>query len=720
LTINAGGITAAGNDTDEDINVTGAALATVTVNGTAKVAADNINAAGASTVSLDLADTSAFNVVTTSTAATLNIDGAGALTLGVLDDGFTSVAAGTHSGGVTFTVAVASPELVATLGTGNDTVTTDDDGFTAANAFAINAGGGTDTLILAAAADLDTAAESARYTNFETIQTANSLDMDLVTFATALNVDTASSKVYNDMSATMGNAVTAVGHQTSATFALKTATGTNDVLDLTMGTGLTTSVATNLVTGVVVNGFETLNYAENGGATATAGANRTSTIAAITGTSLNDINLTGRAVTIGNLATTVAVDIDGSALTGNGNTGTNIQGLTVSGSAVAGSVITGSDLQDSMTVGAEGSTYNGGAGNDVFSATMALINADGTTDLNLNGGTGTDTLTLTNTTGLTMTDTHFTNISNMEGLTLTNTGAADTVITAASAFNSAFSTGAVITSGNIAATKDITLNAGLATVDVTLAIAATTQTGAATEINTIVTGSGADTITYTDVGFVGVAGAAQGAINIDTNAGDDTITVTTGTLLGNGSSVAVPIVIAGGSGQDSITMTHTNSNFAFGVARYDFAAGDSNTVTYDTITGINVAAAALFSDQINVEGTGTVGAFTATVDSGTILSHDTTAGVITFDDAGTFAAAITINAANLADVVGYLGTNAAANESHVFTFDSTGDGTADGSMVHHQGSAAGVADDLIFLAGVTTIDAIIVANANGANDIFIL
>jgi hypothetical protein len=98
LTINAGGITAAGNDTDEDINVTGAALATVTVNGTAKVAADNINAAGASTVSLDLADTSAFNVVTTSTAATLNIDGAGALTLGVLDDGFTSVAAGTHSG----------------------------------------------------------------------------------------------------------------------------------------------------------------------------------------------------------------------------------------------------------------------------------------------------------------------------------------------------------------------------------------------------------------------------------------------------------------------------------------------------------------------------------------------------------------------------------------------------------------------------------------------
>jgi hypothetical protein len=353
---------------------------------------------------------------------------------------------------------------------------------------------------------------------------------------------------------------------------------------------------------------------------------------------------------------------------------------------------------------------------------MALINADGTTDLNLNGGTGTDTLTLTNTTGLTMTDTHFTNISNMEGLTLTNTGAADTVITAASAFNSAFSTGAVITSGNIAVTKDITLNAGLATVDVTLAIAATTQTGATTEINTIVTGSGADTITYTDTGFVGVAGGAQGAINIDTNAGDDTITVTTGTLLGNASSVAVPIVIAGGSGQDSITMTHTNSNFAFGVARYDFAAGDSNTVTYDTITGINVAAAALFSDQINVEGTGTVGAFTATVDSGTILSHDTTAGVITFDDAGTFAAAITINAANLADVVGYLGTNAAANESHVFAFDSTGDGTADGQMVHHQGATAATADDLIFLSGLTTIDSIITTNASvvGGNDAFIV
>ena len=229
-------------------------------------------------------------------------------------------------------------------------------------------------------------------------------------------------------------------------------------------------------------------------------------------------------MTISNVATTKAVDIDGSALTGNGNTGANVQGLTVAGSAVTGSTITGSAFNDSMTVGAEGSTYSAGAGTDAFSATVALITADGTTDLVLDGGAGTDTLTLTNTTGNTMTDSHFTNISNMEKLTLTNTGAADTSITAGAAFNAAFADGVTITSGNIAATQDITIAAGLATVGMTVTIAATSQTGAATETNSIVTGSGADTVTYTDTGWVGSASTnASGTFAIDTNGGNDTI-----------------------------------------------------------------------------------------------------------------------------------------------------------------------------------------------------
>jgi len=488
------------------------------------------------------------------------------------------------------------------------------------------------------------------------------------------------------------------------------------VLTLGMGSGATTAAATNVVTGITVTGFETVNVVENGGPTATAGANRTATVAVLTGATLNDVNLIGRAVTITNLGTTVPVDIDGTALTGNGNalTAGTIQGLTVGGSAVAGSTIRGSEVNDSMTIGAEGSTYLGNGGNDAFSATMALINADGSTDLVINGGEGTDTVTLTNTTGLTMADTHFTNLSNMEGLTLQNTGAADTSITTGAAFNSAFANGAVITSGNIAATQDITFAGGLSTVDTTVTIAATTQSGVLTETNSITTGSGADTVTYTDTGWVGdnIANNAQGTLVFDTRAGNDTISVTVGTNVANGNATGQSITITGGAGTDSITKVGTNANVAVGATHFNHAAGDSSTTAWDTITGFDVGTAGTFSDLLEFEGTAAVSDFTATVDFGVIKSHaHATAGVITFDDTADFSTALIISATNIADVVGYLKANAGANDVAAFLYDADGDGTADGTMVFHQSSSAGGADDMVLLAGVTTVATVVLGGA---------
>jgi len=393
----------------------------------------------------------------------------------------------------------------------------------------------------------------------------------------------------------------------------------------------------------------------------------------------------------------------------------------VAGSAVAGSTIRGSEVNDSMTIGAEGSTYLGNGGNDAFSATMALINADGSTDLTINGGDGTDTLTLTNTTALTMADTHFTNLSNMEGLTLSNTGAADTSITTGAAFNAAFANGAVITSGNIAAAQDITVAAGLSTVDTTVTIAATSQTGASTETNSITTGTGADTVTYTDAGFVGVANAAQGSITIDTRAGNDTISVTVGTALAaDAASISQLLTVTPGSGTDSLTKVGTNGDFGLGSMIVVFAGGDSSTSAWDTVTGFDLSTANTFSDGLNFEGTAAVSDFTTTVDFGIIQSHAHTNGVITFDDVADFSTALVISATNIADVVGYLKANAAANDTPAFLYDSDGDGTADGTMVFHQGSSAGVADDLVFLAGVTA-DSVIATNASaGADDLFVL
>jgi hypothetical protein len=377
-------------------------------------------------------------------------------------------------------------------------------------------------------------------------------------------------------------------------------------------------------------------------------------------------------------------------------------------------------VRDSFTVGAEGSTYNGGAGNDAFTATVALINADGATDLTLVGGAGTDTLTLTDTTGNTLIDTHFTNLSGFEKLTLTNTGAADTSITTGAAFNAAFASGATITSGDIAAAQDITISAGLSTVATTVSIAATSQTGADGETNSITTGSGADTVTYTDTGWIGTTGGAQGTIVIDTRGGNDTISVTVGTLVAadtGSASSGLAISITGGTGQDSITKVGTNSDNAVGVAHFVFAAGDSTTTAYDSITGFDMATASTFSDGLNFAGTAAIGTLATNEDYGTILSHSITAGVATFDDAAAYSTALVINSSRLADVVGYLAANTATNDVVAFAYDSDASGTADATMVYHNGST----DSLVQLVGVTGADALITTNASaGTGDIFVL
>ena len=724
-TLNISGLTTVGGNTDDNLDINGAGLTTVTLNVLTASSADVIDVQGATTINLNatgnLTLATAADALTTTGAATMNISGAGNVTLNTLDQTINTVTS-TGSGVITAGIGAAT-DTVFTGGSGNDVITASTtDSIAASATLAVDAGDGTDILILGDAADVNTAADGARYTNFETIQTTTSYDADLIAGITGFRLGTSTGQSFTDLTATQAANVTVIGDLTTGTIALKDATGSSDTLSLTMGTGTTTAAATDVVTGITVTGFETLNVAENGGPTATAGANRTAIIAAVTGATLSDINLTGRAVTITNLATTVPVDIDGTALTGNGNASTagTIQGLTVGGSAVAGSTIRGSEVNDSMTIGAEGSTYLGNGGNDAFSATATLINADGATDLVINGGAGTDTLTLTNTTGNALTDTHFTNLSNMEGLTLTNTGAADTTITTGAAFNAAFANGAVITSGNIRAAQDITVSAGLSTVDTTVTIAATSQTGAATETNSITTGTGDDTVTYTDTGFVGVANAAQGSLTFDTRAGDDTISITVGTLLAaDAASISQAISVTPGAGTDSVTKVGTNGDFGLGTMIVNFAAGDSSTTAWDTITGFDLSTASTFSDGLNFEGTAAVGAFTATADFGTIKSHSITAGIITFDDVADFSTALTISSANIADVVGYLQANASANEVVAFAYDSNGDGSADGTMVFHQGSAAGVADDMVFLAGVTA-DSVLTTNASaGANDLFV-
>jgi hypothetical protein len=104
------------------------------------------------------------------------------VTLGALDADFKSInASGLTAGGVSATLS-ATTTATFTGGAGADRLTTSTSGQTGA----VDAGAGTDTLILANSVDIDTTAKGALYKGFETLAVANavSIDMDLLTGST--------------------------------------------------------------------------------------------------------------------------------------------------------------------------------------------------------------------------------------------------------------------------------------------------------------------------------------------------------------------------------------------------------------------------------------------------------------------------------------------------------------------------------------------------------
>jgi len=682
----------------QTINSTGAANVTGAVTGAGTVTATTINAT-----------TNLTTGAATNLGPTLTINGAGAVNLSTtaLESGVTTINAAGNSGGVTAALGTAVTQTV-TGSTGNDVITSG----AVLTTGSVAAGDGSDTLNIAAnVAHVNTASLAGKYTGFETLRMSGTLDTSLISGIDAIQLVNAST--LSNMSATQAgsiqiraNAIAGIGDAQS--FALQTSTGTSDVLTLTTGTGTTTAAATDIAA-LTMNGFETLNIVTGSGPTSATGAGatgRTTSVASFTANKLNDINLTGTSVTLTNLATTVAVDIDGTALIGNGAAAASTHGLAVGGSAIAGSTINGSAVRDVFTIGAEGSAYNGNAGNDSVTTTVAILVADGVTDGTIDGGADTDTLTISDTT-VTLTDNHFTSVSNMETLALAST-VGDASVTTGGAFNASFSGGATITTGVLATTKDAIVQAGLSNVDMTVTVDLTTATGTAVETNIVVTGSGKDTVNINgDASYVGVAGAT-GTIVVSTRAGDDTINVTTGQLLANTTNEA--ITITAGTGADDIVMSTTrNGAGATAKATYVIVDGDSLEASRDQITGFELGDGTNFADVLDFD-TGAVGTLATSTDSGTILSHSITTGVATFDDASSFATALVINAANLSDVLGYLEANANTNGVIAFEYDSNSNGTADATMVFHNDTN----NSLVELVGLTG-GASIATTANTAN-----
>ena len=690
------GGTATGTATAATINSTGAAntltvdlanatLTSVTINAATNLkgdllsqATDQVGASGAATIS----------GAATSVELTAALDN----TLVTID------ASGLTAGGLTATLGTGAKTV--TGGTGNDIITT---AATTATGAAINAGDGTDTLILAATNDVSTSAKAGQYTNFETLRVNNSQDVSLFgSGITSIEAGAMTSKAITGLSAAQAQNITVRGDQTTAvTFALADATGTSDSLGLSLGTGLTNSASTDLNTSLVVTGFENLTLTTNQGPTAST-AGSVSTVGAITGATLSNITLKGGGFSIANAATTLKTTIDGSALTGV---------LTLGGNVIAGSTITGGAGNDLLTAGTNnGSTYNGGDGDDQLSATVAQLTATGSNDTKFVGGDGSDTVKITDA-AATVVDTVFNNISGAEKITVDSAGA--TSFTVSGGFNSAFSGGVAITqAGHTTNGTTATYAMGLSNVDTTIAFT-TDNIGLTTEDINITTGSGDDTVTFAGAAFVGVAGADGGQFAISTGAGDDTISVTHATLISNATSITGSVT--GGTGADTITKVGTNDNSAFGVTHFNIAAGDSTSTAFDKITGFDVSDGTTGSDGLNFA-TVAIATVATAVNSGSVLSSSTNAGIVQFDDAETFNTAIVINSTNLADAVGYLAANTATNDVAAFVYDSTGNGTADSTMVYHNDTT----DSLVQLTSLTGVDALVTTNTPNANDLFIL
>lgn len=590
-TLNVDGGAAAGAGTD--VTITGNAVTSATINSTGAANAVDVVTLPSSTKSLTINATTniAFGagnsgsqeaVTGFAADATITVTGAGRVTLETLDADVDVINAAANTGGVVV-VLDAEADTKFTGGSGNDTVTT---GAVLTTGFA-SAGEGTGDRLIVASADhiasaaAVVAASAAKYTGFEVLRNNGATDLDatLVAGITSLEVGGADAG-FTKMSAAQAANIRVLASNATNTFALADATGTTDVIGFTMQNETAAAVATAIDVGTLtVNGFETMNVVSASGtqlATSAsgiandldfAGADRLTTLN-ISGT--HDLDLAA-----GNITRAVTVNA------------TNTGHFAASGSFTKGSVVNGNNTKNFFVVGGananDGSTYNGGAGNDEFSTTAALLAADGTSDTVLNGGAGSrDRLTITSTN--TLTDNEFTNVSGMELLALTDATAVS-ITGLGAAFKSAFASGVTVTSAALADGAAYTFGAGLydKAVNVTVVGAADWDGVTANEDIRITTGSGDDTVSVTAADFSGI----DGDIVIVTGAGNDSITLNLGTATTGVFDATTGVVsVNAGAGKDIVNIAaFVRTTGAADTMTVVVNAGHSTIDAYDSIIG---------------------------------------------------------------------------------------------------------------------------------------
>lgn len=428
LTLNLNGVT---GGTLTDAEATG-----LTVNATGtKSSGVTLAAAKATTVTVNAAVETSISDVTIAAAKTVTVTGAGAVTVAAstTTTALTSVDASASTGGLTITPVLAT-SVAFTGGAGKDAVTlgattkaitmgAGDDKVTLDAVAALGTGGsvaggeGTDTLVFNTYANAVTASGATTFaptaTSFEKLELSgvNSAAAAAINLSNLNDISYVTLSATNTETTTISNmaangTVAFTASQTTAkpvTVSLKDATGTSDVLNVS----LAKATATALV-GLTAAGVETVNLTSTETATTLLGT-VTHGVEALVLADATTLNIAGNAgVTITTLTGTKFTSIDASGVTAglvSFTTGALTTAAAIKGGADANTIVataatkavtyTGQDKVDTITINnALNNVVNTAAGNDVIvtGAGVDTINA-GAGDDNITSGTGLDIIT---------------------------------------------------------------------------------------------------------------------------------------------------------------------------------------------------------------------------------------------------------------------------------------------------------------------------------------
>lgn len=496
-------------------------------------------------------------------------------------------------------------------GAGDDTL----DGGSAADS--VSGGDGNDVILTSSGADTidggagtDTLRVSASYANISgaNVTSIEALDMNSVAvtmtiaqvngFSSFSNVS--GGAVISDVGALTANSTVAVytlANGTNTFTAHPTASLSNNV---TGGTGADTfnftgSTLTNGDTIAGGTGLDTLNITGNTAMTTTSHLDNVSAVESVVyGNSTTSISIVA-ADAMNGMTTSGRMTIDASNLTtgtltftsvaNEDDSGFNIIGgmagdsITLGNTGAVASVVDAGGGDDTIvgTVGTVNDTLSGGTGADTF--TMAGNLAAG--DI-IDGGAGSDTLTFTDT-GAANTDLN--GVTNVETITIGD--AATSVVT----LDTLIASGATLTVNVAAALTNRTVNFDAsAETDGVLSYTLNSGSGA----QTVIGGSGADTISVTTSGNTTITGGG----------GADSIT-----------AAAANVLVTGGAGADTISITNVAGNK---IVVFTDAA------TSDAITVANNVWATGGADKIQFSMAGiAIGNGDTTVDSGETLAGTT-------------------------------------------------------------------------------------------------